>query len=445
MSSSLFLVLRILFAWALAVIVAGFVWAGLFGGIGGVFGLLALLTMALALLGVATHLRRVQLLAGRLDAAVLANRQQRRIELPMEADAACDLVADALRQLPRVEDVELQRGSLQARARVRRSDPFGGAQPSRWNLLARLAVTHDRVLATVHPGSGTVGVTLLCEPDAPHWVDLFALDEGSNYDNAEGVLRALSRQVAAQRREEQARAERDATDNALTVARLNLLQAQVEPHFLYNTLANAQVLARTDPPRAEQMIGHLIQYLRHSLPREHDTLATLGEELERTRAYLEILKIRMGARLALQVEVPDALKAVTLPSMMLQTLVENAIKHGLEPKPGGGTVWIMARRLDDQVTVTVADDGCGFGNGDSAGTGIGLKNVRERLRLTYGEAASFSLVSNFPSGVAATVSLPAPQAEARRPSGPPPVPVAPVHASGAGAPGAAVDGGATHA
>ncbi|WP_447731033.1 sensor histidine kinase [Pseudoxanthomonas suwonensis] len=410
MSSSFFLVLRILFAWLVAILLAGSVWGGLFGGIGGLFVLLAMCALGLAVLGVATHIRRVRLLAGRLDAAVLANRQQRRIELPMEADAAFDLVADALRQLPRVEDIEPLRGSLQLRARVRRSDPFGGARPSRWNLLARFAVTHDRVLATVHPGTGTVGVTVLCEPDAAHWVDLFALDEGSNYENAESVLRALSRQVAAQRREEQARAEREATDNALTVARLNLLQAQVEPHFLYNTLANAQVLARTDPPRADQMLGHLIQYLRHSLPREHDTLSSLGEELERTRAYLEILRIRMGARLALQVEVPDALKGVAVPSMMLQTLVENAIKHGLEPKPGGGTVWIMARRLDDQVNITVADDGCGFGNADSAGTGIGLKNLRERLRLTYGDAASFSIVSNFPSGVAATITVPAPAA-----------------------------------
>jgi Putative regulator of cell autolysis len=409
-SSSFFLVLRILFAWLVAILLAGSVWGGLFGGIGGLFVLLAMCALGLAVLGVATHIRRVRLLAGRLDAAVLANRQQRRIELPMEADAAFDLVADALRQLPRVEDIEPLRGSLQLRARVRRSDPFGGARPSRWNLLARFAVTHDRVLATVHPGTGTVGVTVLCEPDAAHWVDLFALDEGSNYENAESVLRALSRQVAAQRREEQARAEREATDNALTVARLNLLQAQVEPHFLYNTLANAQVLARTDPPRADQMLGHLIQYLRHSLPREHDTLSSLGEELERTRAYLEILRIRMGARLALQVEVPDALKGVAVPSMMLQTLVENAIKHGLEPKPGGGTVWIMARRLDDQVNITVADDGCGFGNADSAGTGIGLKNLRERLRLTYGDAASFSIVSNFPSGVAATITVPAPAA-----------------------------------
>jgi sensor histidine kinase YesM len=128
-------------------------------------------------------------------------------------------------------------------------------------------------------------------------------------------------------------------------------------------------------------------------------------ELERTKAYLEILKIRMGARLALQVDVPPALETVPLPSMALQTLVENAIKHGLEPKPGGGTVWIIARAFDDHVTLTVADDGLGFGQG-SSGTGIGLKNLRERLRLTCGERAGVAIVSNFPSGVAATITLP---------------------------------------
>ena len=295
---------------------------------------------------------------------------------------------------------------------MRRIDPFGGNQPSRWNLLARFAIANDRVLATVQPGEGTSGATLLCEPDAAHWVDLFAPDEGINYENAEALLRSVSRRVAEQRRDEQAAAERSATDNALTVARLNLLQAQVEPHFLYNTLANAQVLARADPPRAEEMIGHLIQYLRRSLPREHDALSSLGEELERTQAYLEILKIRMGTRLELHIEVPDELKSLQLPSMMLQTLVENAIKHGLEPKPGGGTIWILARRFDGQATITVADDGQGFGSA-TGGTGIGLKNLRERLQLTYGERASFSVVSNFPSGVAATLALPLPEAVAQ--------------------------------
>ena len=415
MSSSLFLILRILFAWAVAVLLAAFVWGGVFGGPGGFFALLAVGAMVMALLGAVTHLRRVRLVAGRLDAAVLSNHQQRRIEVPLDTGAAFNLIAAAMRELPRVEDIEPSPGSLQLRARVRRIDPFGGNQPSRWNLLARLAITHDRILATVQPGDGTSGLTLLCEPDAPHWVDLFALDEGTSYENAEALLRAVTRRVAEQRRDEQAAAERSATDNALTVARLNLLQAQVEPHFLYNTLANAQVLARTDPARAEEMLGHLIQYLRRSLPREHDALSTLGEELERTRAYLEILKIRMGARLELKIEVPEELKSLQLPSMMLQTLVENAIKHGLEPKPGGGTVWVLARRFDDQATVTVADDGQGFG-GATSGTGIGLKNLRERLQLTYGERASFSIVSNFPSGVAATLNLPLPAAAGAAPA-----------------------------
>ena len=117
----------------------------------------------------------------------------------------------------------------------------------------------------------------------------------------------------------------------------------------------------------------------------------------------------MGERLDVQVDIPEALRATPLPAMMLQTLVENAIKHGLEPKPGGGTVWILARCIDDHATVTVADDGQGFGSA-TGGTGIGLKNLRERLQLTYGGRASFALVSNFPSGVAATLTLPLPAA-----------------------------------
>jgi sensor histidine kinase YesM len=113
----------------------------------------------------------------------------------------------------------------------------------------------------------------------------------------------------------------------------------------------------------------------------------------------------MGPRLSLQIDVPDALRAIAMPPMMLQTLVENAIKHGLEPKPGGGTVWILARRDDNTVSITVADDGRGFSDA-SGGTGIGLKNVRERLRLIYGTDASLSVVSNAPEGVAATITLP---------------------------------------
>jgi LytS/YehU family sensor histidine kinase len=154
------------------------------------------------------------------------------------------------------------------------------------------------------------------------------------------------------------------------------------------------------------MLGNLIAYLRASMPRTGQSLSTLGEELGRAQAYLEIMRIRMGDRLAVQVQVPEALKQTPLPAMMLQTLVENAVKHGLEPVPGGGTIWILARAEEGRVSLTVADDGRGFAE-DGGGTGIGLKNVRERLRLAYGETAAFSIVSNFPRGVAATIAVPA--------------------------------------
>lgn len=410
MFASLALMFRILSAWAAALVVAGFVWSGFFHGMdegpGWVFGLIALFVVVTALGSTLAHIRRVRLVAGRLDATTLSSRQRRQIEVPLDAGPAFALVEAAIAELPRVEDIESAPGSLQVRAYVRRVDPYNGRPPSRWNLPARLAIKRNSVLATVTPGQGTSSVTLLFEPDAGVWADLLAVDEGRNHENAEAVTRAITRRVAEQRRDEQAAAEQTATEKELSVAKLNLLHAQVEPHFLYNTLANAQVLTRTDPPRADQMLGHLIQYLRSSLPSVEESMSTLGVELERTQAYLEILKIRMGARLALQVDVPPALTPLPLPSMALQTLVENAIKHGLEPKPGGGTVWIIARAFDDHVTLTVADDGLGFGHGGSSGTGIGLKNLRERLRLTCGERAGVAIVSNFPSGVAATITLP---------------------------------------
>ena len=153
------------------------------------------------------------------------------------------------------------------------------------------------------------------------------------------------------------------------------------------------------------MLGHLIQYLRRSLPNVDGEMSSLGAELERALAYLEILKIRMGERLDVQVDVPETLRSTPLPAMMLQTLVENAIKHGLEPRTGGGTVWIRARQDGDAIAITVADNGEGF-TSKTHGTGIGLVNVRERLRLRYNGTANLAVVANFPAGVAATLTVP---------------------------------------
>jgi hypothetical protein len=348
----------------------------------------------------------VQLIAGSNDKAVLANRQRRQIEIPLEAGDAFDLLDAAIRELPRIEQVESARDSLQMRAKVSRPANPGVLPLGRWNPMSWFGTPRNQLSATVLPGHDSASVTLICEPDSPAWTDWFLVDDGSNFENAEAISRAISRRVAERRRGEKAVVAQTQTEKELTVAKLSLLHAQVEPHFLYNTLASAQLLARSDPPRADEMLGHLIQYLRHSLPRTEDDLSTLGVELERAVAYLEILKIRMGPRLAVQVDVPEDLRATPLPPMMLQTLVENAIKHGLEPRTVGGTVWIRAQRHDDDVSVTVADDGDGF-NTRTSGTGIGLKNVRERLRLVYDGAAALAVVANFPAGVAATITVPA--------------------------------------
>jgi len=356
------------------------------------------------LLEVFSHMRRVRLVAGRVDATTLSNRQRRQIEIPFEAGEAFDMIDAAIRELPGATVVDSARDSLQVRAKVERIDPYG--KPAQLWGLEGFGSRRNQLLATVTPNGDVAGsVTLICEPEAAAWTDWFLVDHGTNLENAEAVVRAITRRIAERRRQEAAQVRESATEKELTVARLNLLHAQVEPHFLYNTLASAQVLTRSDPARADAMLGNLIQYLRHSLPRTEDAPSTLGEELERARAYLDILAIRMGPRLALQVDVPETLRKLVFPPMMLQTLVENAIKHGLEPKPGGGTVWILARPVDGVVAVTVADDGRGF-SAEGGGTGIGLRNVRERLRLAYGNAASFAIVANFPSGVAATITVP---------------------------------------
>jgi hypothetical protein len=351
-----------------------------------------------------SHLGRVRLITGQINASSMSNRHRRQIEIPCEAAEAFDLVEAAIRELPGVEEIESARDSLMVRAKVKRYDPYRGAgAPGRFD--AYFGNRRNQISMTVTPNGDAGSVTLICEPERSAWTDGLFVDFGTNLENMEAIVRSVTRRIAEMRRREQATVIQSVTEKELTVAKLSLLHAQVEPHFLYNTLASAQLLTRTDPARADQMLGNLIMYLRHSLPRTEDALSTVGDELERAEAYLDILQIRMGSRLKMKVEVAPELRSVLFPTMMLQTLVENAIKHGLEPKPGGGTVWILARAHENTVALTVADDGRGFSS-EGGGTGIGLRNVRERLRLAYGERASFAIVSNFPTGVAATITVP---------------------------------------
>ncbi len=408
MFKRLFFILRLATTWGLVVMLVVALYSSL--PLIGQFALPALLfgfgTLGLVIAGAFSHLHRVRMIAGRIDNETLDNRQKRLIEIPLEAGEAFDLVDAAIRELPGAGDVRSARDSLQVKAKVTRPHLYGEPPLRRWNPLLWFAPSHNLLQATVTPAGDSGRVTLICEPESPAWSDWFLVDDGTNFENAEAIARAITRRIGERRRGEQASAAQTATEKELTEAKLHLLHAQVEPHFLYNTLASAQLLTRSDPARAEAMLGHLIQYLRRSLPSAEDEMSSVGAELERALAYLEILKIRMGDRLAVQVDVPEALRATPLPAMMLQTLVENAIKHGLEPRTGGGTIWIRAHRDDGLVAVTVADDGEGF-NSKTSGTGIGLKNVRERLRLRYAGAATLSVIANFPSGVAATLNVPA--------------------------------------
>lgn len=201
----------------------------------------------------------------------------------------------------------------------------------------------------------------------------------------------------------------EALKRQLAEAQLQTLQAQVEPHFLFNTLASVDYLIETDPPRASAMQKNLIEYLRAALPQMRTQGSLLGREADLSRAYLEILKVRMEDRLQVAVEIPDGLRSAEFPPMMLQSLVENAIRHGVEPKPEGGEVRVGARVADGGLEVTVADSGVGLAAGmpsATAGGGVGLANLRERLARLYGDAAAFSIEARPGGGTVATIRLP---------------------------------------
>ena len=204
-------------------------------------------------------------------------------------------------------------------------------------------------------------------------------------------------------------AESEQLKRQVVEARMAAMQAQVEPHFLFNTLASIDHLIETDPPRASQMQKNLIALLRASMPtmrESHPAAHNLGREMAVIRPYLEILKVRMEDRLQTEIAVPDGLLSADFPSMMIQSLVENAIKHGLEPKPEGGRLTVRAEIVHGKLAVTVADTGLGFGKAATAGTGIGLANIRERLQLLYGNRASMVVAENTPSGTLVTLTVP---------------------------------------
>ncbi len=216
------------------------------------------------------------------------------------------------------------------------------------------------------------------------------------------MLKFREAQVRAQMLK--ADADRSQLSRQAIEAELKLMQAQVEPHFLFNTLASVQFLTETDPPRAGKMLGHLLAYLRAALPQLRSNSTTLGQEIELSQAYLSIMQMRMGPRLAFAIDVPDELRSQRFPPMLLMSVVENAVKHGLEPQAEGGTIRLEARRHGERVAVAVADNGRGLGA--KVGNGVGLTNLRGRLRALYADNARFILEETPPHGARATIEIP---------------------------------------
>ena len=200
--------------------------------------------------------------------------------------------------------------------------------------------------------------------------------------------------------------ERSELERKALDARLRLLQAQVEPHFLFNTLANVRALVDAGSPQASTVLGHLIAYLRAAVPRLHDSASTVGQELQLVRSYLELMRLRMPDRLRFTLDIDPLCEGLRCPTMALLTLVENAIRHGIDPSEEGGEIRVEVQRASERCIARVSDTGVGL-TGTSQGLGTGLDTLRERLRLSFGGDAQLRLKQKMPHGVIAELEFPA--------------------------------------
>ena len=218
------------------------------------------------------------------------------------------------------------------------------------------------------------------------------------------ILALWQRNALAARLARQADLDRLEIDRLRSVIEIEGLQRQLEPHFLFNTLATIRGLGRSDPATGRHLLSNFLDFVRSSIARADATSTTLGEEAEIIEAYLNISAVRMGARLAFTLDVPADLRPLRFPRLALATLVENAIKHGLEPAPGGGRISVTARRDGAFLEVSVTDSGVGFTG--ELGNGIGLTNVRRQLQVLHGDKARLILQERQPCGVSAAIRIP---------------------------------------
>ena len=263
-------------------------------------------------------------------------------------------------------------------------------------LACRIAIGHAAPAAAGGQLQGYAALTFAGILFAP-WIAVGALvKQRDSFARAQATAFALERSEL----------ERRALD-----ARFRMLQAQVEPHFLFNTLANVQALVEAGAPQAASVLKSLIAYLRAAVPRLHETATTLGRELELVRAYLELMHMRMPDRLTFDVRVDANLLGLQCPPMTLLTLVENAVRHGIDPSETGGNIVIEVRREASTCLANVTDTGVGLKVAER-GLGTGLESLRERLQLAFGAQAQLRLSEVVPHGVCAEVSFPAKETRA---------------------------------
>lgn len=226
------------------------------------------------------------------------------------------------------------------------------------------------------------------------------------------AVAALLKQIKEEARRQalQFQLERSELERSALNARLDLLQAQVQPHFLFNTLANIRELVVIGSPRAATLLEHLIAYLRAAVPRINDQAGTVAEEMERVRAYLEIMHMRMPDRLQFSFDISPIVATLPCLPMSALTLVENAVRHGIDPAESGGRVDVSATIRDGALSLEVRDTGVGLARSSASvektSLGTGIRNLRERLRLAFGEEASVAITANTPRGVIATMRVP---------------------------------------
>ena len=268
-------------------------------------------------------------------------------------------------------------------------------------------------VAVVIPIAGAIVYALTSPNDGEHWWMLKSRLHGFGFITVMGVLvapwiamSALYRHISGQARSQALAFELERSEyerNALD-ARLRLLQAQVEPHFLFNTLANVRELVDAGSPQASTVLGNLIAYLRAAVPRLHEPGGTVSQELDLVRAYLEVMHMRMPDRLQWSVDAAPEALAVACPPTSVLTLVENAVRHGIDPAEEGGRIDVRAAVHGGECRLHVVDTGIGLPEAITAGTG--LSNLRERLQLAFGDKARLVLVPLHPHGTSAELVLP---------------------------------------